>query len=94
MSYGLSILTTEGSVDVTAMRAGRLYSSSVLTSSSGSLSVNGFDSTNGFIFVRANDNKIASAWSWDNNNQVLTFTATPNVSSPSTNMTAFFMVTT
>jgi hypothetical protein len=94
MSYGMQILSTEGLVDVTTFRAARLYASEALTTSSGTRTVSGFSDTDGFIFVRSNTTDVAGEWSWDNSTKVLTWAALSNTSSPSTDMTAFFMVTT
>lgn len=94
MAYGLEILSTEGLVDVVTFRAARLYSSITLTTTSGSTAVSGFNSNDGFVYLRSNNSDIVANWSWNNSSGVLTWTANPNTSSPSSNMTAFFMVTT
>ncbi len=94
MSYGLSVHTTEGYVDVDSLRAARLFKSLQLTSTSGNVTVSGFNSTDGFIFVRSNNSDLAGTWSWNNSTKNLSWVATPFTSAPSSNMTAFFMVTT
>lgn len=94
MAYGMLIKTTEGLIDASAMRAARLYSSQQLNSTSGSRTISGFDSNDGFVYVRSNNSALAASWSWNNSTKVFSWSPVGNTSNPSSNMTAFFMVTT
>jgi hypothetical protein len=94
MAYGLQVQTTEGLTDVSGLRAARLYRSLSISSSSGSSTISGFNSNDGFIFLRANDSAVVVSWSWNNASKVFSWSPINGTANPSSNMTAFFMVTT
>jgi hypothetical protein len=94
MAFGLQILTTDGLVNVVDLRAARLFFSQDLTSQSGTIVVNGFNEANGFIFLRPNDSNLVASWTWNNSSKVFSWSPYSGVSNSSSNMTAFFMVTT
>lgn len=94
MAYGLQVQTTEGLTDVSVLRAARLYSSLSISATSGSSTVSGFDSGDGFIFLRSNNSDVVARWYWNNTTKSFSWSPISGTSSPSSNMTAFFMVTT
>jgi len=94
MSYGFNVLTTEGLVNSFNLRSSRLYGSFQVSGTSGSLTVSGFDSNQGFIFPRPNDGKLLNEWSWNNNSKVFSWSPSFQSSDPSSDQTVFFIVTT
>lgn len=94
MAYGLQLKTTEGLVSASSLRAARLYRSLSISTTSGSTAVPGFNPGDGFIFLRSNSSGLVASWSWNSTTNSFSWSPISGTSNPSSNMTAFFMVTT
>jgi len=75
MPYGFQIRTNQGLTDVANINVGRYVAESSQTASSGSITVNAFDDSNGLghITIITNDNKIPPRISWNNSTKVLSW---------------------
>jgi len=94
MAYGIEILTTTGMVSSANMKAARSFAIIIKTAKTGSFTVPGFDSTDGFIYVKSNDLKTPPEFSWNNSTKTLTYFHSRVASgNQSANMTWLFMVT-
>ena len=78
MSYGLSVLTTDGQQNVNDIRGGRLIESVRVSGINGSVSVPDFDSSRGEVFCFTNDVLVPPNTSFDDSTKVLSWTSTPS----------------
>jgi hypothetical protein len=71
----MEILTAEGMVDVATLRTMRLFSVRDVTTTSGTITVAGFDLTKGHIFARPLNGSFgfAPSFSFNNTTKVLTW---------------------
>lgn len=91
MAYGLSLQTNGGEVNVADINVARIYHSTTKTTTSGSFTVSGFDSSNGHIQANPLDDKAIPNISWNNSTKTLTWDAT-GLADPSTNINFLFLV--
>lgn len=92
MSYGFEILTTDGLVDVTTLRAARLYQKETFSSSGAdtkTATITGFDISTGFYSVTAPAGKVFGVLDCTFNNTTKVFSIS-NLNSYSFTFTVTF----
>lgn len=94
MAYGIEILTTEGYQNTAGMRTVRFVASYSKTGSSGTQILNGYDSNNGSIFVRATDGKFPPVWDYNNTTKVFSWNNSNAGFGTASNHSTAFTITT